>query len=90
MKKEQETLRNDKAEEFMLFLDFKERMKMKYLYDSDDEESDFESDDEKREKNRELFSKKKQEKRNMNNRCEKCDFMGKTSAGLKTHVRKKH
>ena len=30
MKKEQETLRNDKAEEFMLFLDFKERMKMKY------------------------------------------------------------
>ena len=90
MKKEQETLKNDKAEEFMLFLDFKERMKMKYLYDSDDEESDFESDDEKREKNRELFSKKKQEKRNMNNRCEKCDFMGKTSAGLKTHVRKKH
>ena len=71
MKKEQETLKNDKAEEFMLFLDFKERMKMKYLYDSDDEESDFESDDEKREKNRELFRKKKQEKRNMNNRCEK-------------------
>ena len=35
LKKEQTTLRNDKAEEFMLFLDFKERMKLKYLYDSE-------------------------------------------------------
>ena len=90
VKKEQERLRNDKAEEFMLFLDFKERMKLKYLYDSDDEESDYESDDEKREKSRELFRKKKQEERNMKNKCEKCDFIGKTPAGLKTHIRKKH
>ena len=37
LKKEQTTLRNDKAEEFMLLVDFKERMKLKYLYDSDDE-----------------------------------------------------
>ena len=74
----------------MLFEDFKERMKIKYLYDSDDEESEYESNDEKRERSRELFSKRNQEVRNMKNKCEKCDFMGKTSAGLKTHVRKKH
>ena len=59
-------------------------------YDSDDEESDYESDDEKREKSRELFRKKKQEERNMKNKCEKCDFIGKTAGGLKTHIRKKH
>ena len=90
MKIEQETLRNDKAVEFMHFLDFKERMKLKYLYDSDDEESEYESNDEKRERSRELFRKRKQDERNMKNKCERCDFMGKTSGGLKTHVRKKH
>ena len=41
-------------------------------------------------KSRELFRKKKQEERNMKNKCEKCDFIGKTPAGLKTHIRKKH
>ena len=90
LKLERETLRNDKAVEFMLFEDFKERMKIKYLYDSDDEESEYESNDEKREKSRELFRKKKQEERNMKIKCEKCDFLGKSLAGLKTHVRKKH
>ena len=90
LKLEQEALKNDKAVEFMLFLDFKERMKLKYLYDSEDEESEYESDDEKREKSRELFRKRKQEERNSKNKCEKCDFIGKTAAGLKTHIRKKH
>ena len=90
LKLEVETLRNDKAVEFILFEDFKECMKLKYLYDSDDEESEYESNDEKRERSRELFRKRKQEERNMKNKCEKCDFMGKPSAGLITHVRKKH
>ena len=38
-------------------------MKEKYLYDSEDEESDYEPDEEKREKSRELFWKKKLEER---------------------------
>ena len=90
LKIEKETLRNDKAVDFMLFQDFKERMKLKYLYDNDDEESEYESNNEKREKSRELFRKKKQEERNKQIKCEKCGFIGKSLAGLKTHVRKKH
>ena len=41
-------------------------------------------------KNRELLRKKKQKERNTKNKCEKCDFIGKTAAGLKTHLWKKH
>ena len=41
-------------------------------------------------KNHGNFRKKNEEVRSMKNRCEKCDFLGKTPAGLKTHVRKKH
>ena len=65
-------------------------MKIKYLYETDDEESDFESDAEKREKSRELFRKRKEEQKKAKNKCEICDFRGKTPGGLKTHVRKKH
>ena len=36
----------------MLFESFKERMRDKYLYNSEDEESDYESDDNIREKRR--------------------------------------
>ena len=90
LKKEVETSRDDVAVESMLFSNFKERMKEKYLYDSEDEERDYEPDEEKREKSRELFRIKKQKERSMKNRCEKCDFHGKTPAGLKTHLRKKH
>ena len=61
-------------------------MKIKYLYESDDEESDFESDDEKREKSRELFRKRKEEQKKVKNNCEICDFTGKTPGGLKTRV----
>ena len=39
-------------------------------------------------KNHGNFRKKNEEVRSMKNRCEKCDFLGKTPAGLKTHVRK--
>ena len=83
LKKERETLRNDKAEKFMLFLDFKERMIVMMRRVILNQMM-------RKGKKRELFRKKKQEERNMNNKCEKCDFMGKISAGLKTHIRKKH
>ena len=62
LKLEVETLRNDKAVEFMLFEDFKERMKLKYLYDSDDEESDYVSDDEKRGKKQRTAQEKETER----------------------------
>lgn len=39
----------------MIHESFKERMREKYGYDSEDEESDYESDEEIRERNREEF-----------------------------------
>lgn len=48
------------------------------------------SDEEKREKSREIFKKRKQEQRSTENKCKICEFTGKTSGGLKTHMRKKH
>ena len=90
MGKDQEALADKRAVESMIYQGFKERMKIKYLYDSDDEESDYESDEEKRERSRELFRKRKEDQRKLQNNCKLCDFIGKTSGGLKTHVRKKH
>ena len=58
LKKEVETSRDDVAVESMLFSNFKERMKEKYLYDSEDEERDYEPDEEKG-KNRANFSGKR-------------------------------
>ena len=92
------TLSNTVAVNDMLHEDFKELMKNKYLYDSDDEVSDYDSNEESREKAREAFRKKKQEKRYNEIRnckknsfkCEKCKFTGKTEGGLKTHQRIKH
>ena len=40
-----------------------ERMRDKYLYSTEDEESDYESDDKKREKRRELFRNRKYQRR---------------------------
>ena len=51
-----EALRNQKAVDFMLLLDFKERMRDKYLYNTEDEESECEHDEEIREKGREEFN----------------------------------
>ena len=90
MGKDQEALADKRAVESMIYQGFKERMKIKYLYDSDDEESDYESDEEKRERSRELFRKRKEDQRKLQNNCELCDFIGQTTGGLKTHVRKKH
>ena len=87
---EVESLRNQMAVDFMLLLDFKERMRDKYLYDTEDEESEYESNDEIREKRRELFRKTKAEARKGNLNCKMCDFKGKNEAGLKTHITKKH
>ena len=90
MKIEEESLVNKRAVESMIFESFKEKMKLKYLYDSDDESSEYESDDEKREQSRELFRKRKQEQKNLKKNSDICDFTGKTTAGLKTHITKKH
>ena len=65
-------------ENYMMHEAFKERMKYKYGFDSNEEESDYESDDEVR------LAKTRPKK------WEVCDFVGKTEAGLKSHVTKKH
>ena len=57
---ENATLSNTIAVNDMLHEDFKELMKNKYLYDSDDEVSDYDSNEESREKTREAFRKRKQ------------------------------
>ena len=50
LKSENESLTDQIAVSDMLHDSFKERMRDKYLYNTEDEESDYESDDEKREK----------------------------------------
>ena len=74
----------------MLHESFKERMRGKYLYNTEDEDSEYESDEEIRERNREVYRKRKSEKRRGLNICEICGFIGKNEAGLKTHMRMKH
>ena len=90
MKEENETLRDQIAVSDMLHEDFKERMRGKYLYNTDDTESDYESNEEIREKRREISRKRKIEKRRKKVECNLCDFKAKNETGLKTHVRKKH
>ena len=83
----------------MLNDDFKELMKDKYLYSSSDEVSDYDSDEENRERNRQIFRFRKHEKRLANiiaekriNRldCKDCEFVAKSASGLKIHITKKH
>ena len=62
----------------------------KYGYDSEDEESDYESNDEIRENNREEFRLMKIVKHRQKKKCNTCDFIGKTEADLKSHKTKKH
>ena len=59
---------------------FKERMARKYGYDynSDTSLDDSDSEDRNDEKEKEM------------NKCERCNFVGKTEGGLRTHVRRKH
>ena len=74
MVKERDDLYTSIGERDMLYEDLKERMQIRYGFDSNDEES--ESDEEVRE----IKSKK----------CDICEFVGKTESGLKTHITKKH
>ena len=78
----------------MLHEDFKEMVKNKYFYSSDDEISDYEPDEAKRELSRQDFLRRKLEKRSTvvqkNMACLKCNFIAKSEPGLKTHVKKKH
>ena len=90
IKEENESLRNELAVNDMLFESFKERMRDKYLYNTEDEESDYESDDNIREKRREIFRRRKAEERNNLNLCQVCNFKAKNASGLKTHKRMKH
>ena len=76
MVKERDDMYTSIGERDMLYEDLKERMKIKYGFDSNDEESDYESDEEIRE------TKSKT--------CDICEFVGKTESGLKTHITKKH
>ena len=62
MKDENESLRNQVTANDMLHEDFKERMRDKYLYNTDDTESDYEVNDEIREKRREISRKRKKQK----------------------------
>lgn len=87
---EAEMLRNNIAVNDMIHESFKERMREKYGYDSDDEESDYESNDEIRENNREEFRLQKIVKTRQKKKCDICDFRGKTEAGLQTHKTEKH
>ena len=87
---EREDLSNQIAVTDMLQQDFKERMRDKYLYNTEDEESDYTSDDELREKRRELFRQRKTEARRKINICDICGFTAKNGSGLKTHKRMKH
>ena len=90
LKAENESLTDQIAVNDMLHDSFKERMRDKYLYNTEDEESDYESDDEKREKRRELFRNRKYLDRMRINICNVCSFKAKNGTGLKTHIRMKH
>ena len=63
-------------------------MKDKYGYSSNDTEGDYESDEHIRERNRNKSQEQKRLGKAVKNRCDKCDFSGKTEAGLKGHVTK--
>ena len=90
LKVDLETKNNIMAENDMLHLDFIERARDKYGYRSSDEESEYESDDDKRANNRYVFRLKKAEELRKELKCEVCDFTTKSAVGLKTHKTKKH
>ena len=83
-------MRNDVAVKDMLFEDFKERMRDKYLYNTDDEESDYEANELIREKKRAEFRKKKELARLSGRHCGSCGYIAKSDGGLKTHQARKH
>ena len=71
-------------------MDFKERVQEKYGYDTNDSESDYESDEEKRINNRIKFRLKKVEELRKMAKCDICDYTTKSEVELKSHKTKKH
>ena len=90
VEKECSALRDEIAVADMIFESFKERMRDKYLYDSNDEESEYEPDDELREMNRVKFRKRKEEYRCKQKKCDVCSFASMSEKGLRTHMTRKH
>ena len=90
LKQKVQDLQNDLAVKDMLQMDFKERVQEKYGYDSNDEESDYEPDEEIRLNNRINFRLKKVEELRKRIKCEICDYTTKSETGMKTHKTKKH
>ena len=79
MTKENEELGFRIVEKTMFYDTFKDEMRDKFGYDSDEEA----------ERNwQEILRKEKLEKKKYS--CEQCGFIGKSEGGLKTHDRKKH
>ena len=78
MVKERDHFYTTIGERDMLLMDFKERMMNKYGFDSKDDDSEYESDE------------NMSEKLNKTKKCGVCQFVGKTESGLKTHITKKH
>ena len=78
----------------MLYEDFKERIKDKYLYRSEDEISDYKPDETQRKLPRQQFFRRKLDRRlnlmQNSTTSENCNFVAKNEQGLKTHVRMKH
>ena len=81
---------NIMAENDMHHLDLMERVRGKYGYRSDDEESEYESDEEKRNNNRYVFRLNKAKELRKDLKCDVCQFTTKSEVGLKSHKTKKH
>ena len=90
LKVDLEAKNNTMAENDMLHLDLMERVRNKYGYCSDDEESKYESDEEKRNNNRYLFRLNKAEELRKDLKCDVCRFTTKSEVGLRSHKTKKH
>ena len=90
LKSEVDEINNSRAVETMVHLDFVERAREKYGYDSNDEESEYESDEDTRTNNRLNFRLKKVEELRKKMKCDICDFTTKSEVGLKSHKTKKH
>ena len=69
-----ETKTNTMAENDMMHLDFIERVRDKHGYSSNDEESEYESDKDKRDLNRYVFRMKNAEELRKDLKCDVCQF----------------
>ena len=61
-----------------------------FIAETGDEESEYESDEDKRNDNRLNFRLKKVEELRKKIKCDICDFTTKSEIGLKSHRTKKH